>query len=52
MNPVFIFLVILAAIVLWFLLAGVFYPLGRILKKLWDDAYGEITRDDKKEKED
>lgn len=51
MNPVFVLLVILGAILLWFLLSFVFYPLGRFLYRLWKDAYDEMNREDKNEKE-
>ena len=51
MNPVFVFLVILGAILLWFLLSFVFHPLGRFLYRLWKDAKDEMNREDKNEKE-
>ena len=51
MNPVFVILVILGAILLWFLLSFVFYPLGRFLYRLWKDATDEMNREDKNEKE-
>lgn len=34
MNPVFIFLVILAAVVVWFLLAGVYSFVGKIVMRM------------------
>ena len=51
MNPVFIFLVILAAVLLWFLLSFVFYPLGKFLHRLWTDASDEMNKEDKAETE-
>ena len=51
MNPVFVLLVILAAILLWFLLSFVFYPLGRIIYRLVKDVVDEIKREDKEKKE-
>ena len=42
--PVFYFLVICGAIAVWFLLSGLFYPIG-------NDAIGELTREDKNKKE-
>lgn len=51
MNPVFVLLVILGAILLWFLLSFVFYPFGRFLYLLWKDASDEMNREDKNEKE-
>lgn len=51
MNPAFVILVILAAVLLWFLLSFVFYPLGRLLYRLWKDAIDEMNREDNTEKE-
>lgn len=51
MNPVFVILVILGAVLLWFLLSFVFYPLGRFLYRLWKDATDEMNKEDKNEKE-
>lgn len=51
MNPVFVLLVILAAILLWFLLSFVFYPLGRLICRLVKDAVDEMKREDKEKKE-
>ena len=45
MNPVFWFLVILIAIVAWFLLAFVFYPLGKFIWKIGNDAKQELERE-------
>lgn len=43
--PAFYFLVILGLILLWFLLAFLFKPLGRFFKRLWNDAIEETERD-------
>lgn len=51
MNSVFVFLVFLGAILLWFLLSFVFYPLGKFLHRLWKDAVDEMNREEKNEKE-
>ena len=51
MNPVFVVLVILGAILLWFLLSFVFFPLGRFIYRIGRDAIDEMNKDDKKEKE-
>lgn len=48
MNPVFVFLVILAAVLLWFLCVFVFKPLGGVLLKLWNDAF-EIMNEKEEE---
>lgn len=49
MNPVFVFMVILAAVLLWFLCVFVFKPLGGLLLKLWNDAFEVMNEKDKKE---
>lgn len=55
MNPVFIFLVLLGAILLWFLLSFAFRPIGKLFYWLWKDAVDEINKTDetkdKKERE-
>ncbi len=52
MNPVFIILVILGAILLWFLLSFVFIPLGKLVYKVVKDAIDIMNKDEnKKEKE-
>lgn len=50
MNLVFWFLVILIAVILWFLLAFVFYPLGRFLWRIGSDTKYELEKEDNKEK--
>lgn len=52
MNPVFILLVILAAIAVWFLLSFAFRPLGKLLYRIWKDAVDEINKKESEEKED
>lgn len=52
MNPVFIFLVILGAVIIWFLLSFVFYPLGKFLYRIYKDAVDEINREENDEKGD
>lgn len=47
--PVFYFLVVLAAILLWFLLAFMFKPVGRFFHRLWSDAIEAIEEDSQKE---
>lgn len=49
MNPVFWFLVILAAVILWFGLSILFSPLGRWLYRTMDDTreiLNEVENDD------
>ncbi len=51
MNPIFIVLIIVAGILLWFLLAFAFKPLGKLLIRLWDDANDSINKDNTKKEE-
>ena len=50
MNPVLVFLILLAAVTLWFLCAFLFYPIGRFFYRIVKDAFEEMNREDKKEK--
>lgn len=50
MNPVFILLVLLGTVGLWFILAPIFYSLGKIFSGIYEGAKEEMNRDDKKEK--
>ena len=36
MNPVFWLLVIIGAVILWFIISFIFIPLGNVLLKKWD----------------
>lgn len=49
MNPVFIFLVIVAAAAAWFLLSFAFRPIGIFFCRIWKDAVGEINKKDESE---
>ena len=49
MNPVLVFLILLGAVALWFLLSFVFFPLGRFIYKVGKDALDEMEREDKKD---
>ena len=53
--PAFMILVVLGLILLWFLLAFLFRPLGRVVNKLWSDAmstmFDEYIEDNTKETE-
>ena len=51
MNPTFILLVILVAILLWFLLAFAYKPFGKLLHRIGKDAMDEINNNDNEEKE-
>lgn len=49
MNPAFIILVILAAVAVWFLLSFAFYPLGKLIYRIWKDAVDGINKNDESE---
>lgn len=45
MNPAFVILVLLGAVVLWFLLSFVFIPLGKFVYRIYKDAMNQMERD-------
>lgn len=47
MNPVFIFLVLIGAVIVWFLLSALFYPFGSFLYHIWSNAVDKINKEDK-----
>lgn len=49
MNPMFVFLVLLVAIIVWFLLSFAFHPIGRLFYQIWKDVVDEINNDDESE---
>ena len=51
MNPVFVFLVVLAAVILWFLLSFSFRFIGGIAKRLNDDAKKAMFEEERKDEE-
>ena len=48
--PVFYILVFIAAILLWFLLAFMFKPMGKLGHRVWQDAVDAINEEDNKNK--
>ena len=46
MNPVFWILILLAAGILWLLLSFLFRPIGRVSKRLVDDAMHEMFEEE------
>lgn len=53
MNPVFIVLVILLAVVLWFLLAFAFKPIGKLCFRIVQDAFDQMSnKNEEEEKKD
>lgn len=51
MNPVLIILIILAAIILWFLCSFSFKSIGSIASSLYNDAKDAMTEEEKEDKE-
>lgn len=49
MNPVFWLLILSGAALLWLLLSFLFRPLGRVSKRLVDDAKHEMFEEEKKQ---
>lgn len=47
MNPAFFILIILGAILSWFLLSFAFFTLGRFFYGLWKDAKDQLNRNSK-----
>lgn len=50
MNPVFIFLVLLGAFILWFLLSGLYRFIGGITTHIYKNAKDAINEEPKKNK--
>lgn len=50
MNPIFWILVIISLILLWFLLAFLFKPIGNFFYRIWKDAIDEIENKDTERK--
>ena len=51
MNPALIILVLIMTVVLWFLLSFVFYPLGKMVYRIYKDAIDEMNRKDEDQKD-
>lgn len=49
MNPVFIILVIIGAIISWFLLSSAFFSIGSCLYSIWKNAVDEINKEESEE---
>ena len=50
MNPALIILIVIAAILLWFLLSFAFTPLGKLIYRIGKDAVDEMNKEENKEK--
>lgn len=51
MNPAFIIIVILAAILLWFLLSFAFIPIGKFVYRIWKDANDNMNKKENKKED-
>ena len=51
MNPALLIIVVLSMILLWFLLAFLYRPVGKLFYRIYKDAMDEITKEDEKENE-
>lgn len=49
MNPILVILILLGGFLLWLLLAFAYIPIGKIFKRLADDAKRAMSEDDTKE---
>lgn len=47
MNPVFWLLVIIGAIILWFIISFIFIPFGSLILKKWDKTIGILNKETK-----
>ena len=51
MNPALLIIIFLTFVLLWFLLAFLYRPIGKLSYKIYKDAIDEITKEDEKENE-
>ena len=49
MNPVFLLLIIIGAIILWFILTFAFIPLGNLILKKWDKTIEVLNKENNEE---
>lgn len=52
MPPVFVFLLILGAVGLWFALAFLYKPFGKLLNRIWRDSVDSINDEEEEKEED
>ena len=50
MNPVLLIIIVFTMIALWFLASFLFYPLGKFIERIIEDAKKEMDRDESEEK--
>lgn len=51
MNPVLILLIIIGAVIFWFLLSFIFYPFGKLIYKIYKNAIDKINCQEEQEKQ-
>lgn len=51
MNPLLIILILLGGALIWLICSFLYRPIGRIAKKLFDDAVEAMQDDDSKDNE-
>ncbi|MFG6395549.1 MAG: hypothetical protein K1W24_15445 [Lachnospiraceae bacterium] len=51
MNPVLWILILIGAVLLWFIISFIFVPLGRFVLKRWDYVMGIMDSDEQKEED-
>lgn len=51
MNPALVILILIGVVALWFLLSFIFYPLGKMVYRIYKDAMDEINRKDEDKKD-
>mgnify|MGYP004475167039 FL=1 len=49
MNPVFVILVIVAAVIIWALLSIIYIPIGKLISKVWKNVTNNINKKDESE---
>lgn len=51
MNPVLVWLIIIAAFLLWLLCSALYIPIGKLINRLFSDAREAMMEEEEKERE-
>lgn len=51
MNPILIILILIGGGLLWLLCSFLYQPIGKLFKRLWDDAKDSMFNEEEKENE-
>lgn len=51
MNPALLIILLIVAVVLWFLLSFLFKPVGKLTYRVYKDAVDEINKNDDEKQE-